>query len=170
MVDASQLRSLATLNRFYSAFRELDGKTMQACYAPDASFEDPVFTLQGRDRAGGMWRMLCESVKAKSRDAWRLDFHDLAADATGTGRAHWEARYLFGATGRHVHNRIDAVFTFDPAGLIVTHRECFDFWAWSRQAFGAPGVLLGWTPWLRGRVRAQAAGRLDVWLARPPPR
>jgi hypothetical protein len=171
MVDAAQVRAFATLNRFYGAFRELDGETMQGCYAEQAAFDDPAFSLRGRVQVGGMWRMLCEGVKARGREAWRLDFSGLATEAAAdghaaSGRAHWEAHYLFSATGRPVHNRIDSVFTFDEAGLIATHRDGFDFWRWSRQAFGAPGVLLGWTPWLRAKVRTQAASRLASFLAR----
>lgn len=160
-------RPLATIERFYSAFRALDADTMQACYAADARFDDPAFALQGRERIGGMWRMLCEGVQAKGRAQWRLEFGELAVEPEGArGRAHWEAHYLFSATGRSVHNVIDAEFGFDAAGLIASHRDRFDFWRWSRQALGAPGLLLGWTPWLRGQVRQQAAGRLDAWLAR----
>ena len=55
----------ALIKRFYAAFAALDADTMQACYAPDASFEDPVFKLQGREQIGAMWRMLCEAVRAK---------------------------------------------------------------------------------------------------------
>ncbi|MDB5894551.1 MAG: snoaL-like protein, partial [Rhodoferax sp.] len=36
---------------------------------------------------------------------------------------------------------------------------------WSRQALGAPGMLLGWTPMLRNKVRAQAAANLRKFLA-----
>ena len=82
-----------------------------------------------------------------------------------TGRAHWDAHYRFSATGRLVLNRIDAAFSFNPDGLIVTHRDRFDFWAWSRQALGAPGWLLGWTPLLRNKVRQQAAANLRKFLA-----
>ena len=28
-----------------------------------------------------MWCMLCEAIQAKNRDAWRLSYRDLAADA-----------------------------------------------------------------------------------------
>jgi len=41
----------------------------------------------------------------------------------------------------------------------------FDFWAWSRQALGLPGWLLGWTPWLRRKVRATAARNLAKFMA-----
>ena len=154
----------ALIARFYSAFATLDGDTMQACYATDASFEDPVFRLQGRERIGAMWRMLCDTTRKKGRDVWRLEASDIAADAS-TGRAHWEAHYRFSATGRIVHNVIDAQFTFRD-GLIATHRDRFDFWAWSRMALGPAGTLLGWTPVIRSKVQRGAAGQLAAFEAR----
>ena len=54
---------------------------------------------------------------------------------------------------------------FDGSGLIVQHRDSFDFWHWSRQALGAPGLLLGWTPFLRAKVQAQAKASLQKYLA-----
>ncbi len=156
-----------TLNRFYTAFANLDADTMASCYAEDVSFDDPVFSLRGRREAGGMWRMLCGATQAKGRDAWMLEFSDLQADAA-TGRAHWEAHYRFSATGRLVHNIIDAQFTFKPDGLIATHRDHFNFWSWSRQALGTPGLLLGWTPFLRAKVCTQANTTLQKFLAGKP--
>ncbi len=151
--------SRATIERFYAAFARLDADTMAACYAEDARFDDEVFSLSGRQRIGGMWRMLCTATKAKGQAHWKLDF-----SAVTERSAHWEAHYLFSATGRQVLNRIDAEFEFDANGLITRHRDRFDFWAWSRQALGLPGVLLGWTPFLRAKVRAQAAASLQRFL------
>ncbi len=151
----------ALIDRFYAAFAVLDGDAMQACYASDAQFEDPVFKLQGRAQVGGMWRMLCDATRDKGRDAWKLEVSGISADDT-SGRAHWEAYYRF-STGRLVHNVIDARFSFTD-GLIATHRDTFDFWLWSRQALGLPGTLLGWTPMLRNKVRTQAAAGLASFL------
>lgn len=156
-----------TLRKFYDAFAQLDAATMAGCYADDAVFDDEVFSLRGKREVSGMWRMLCEATQAKGRDAWKLQSSGIQADAQ-TGRAHWEADYRFSATGRLVHNIIDGRFSFNPQGLIVSHRDRFDFWAWSRQALGAPGLLLGWTPFLRAKVRAQAAGNLARFLATQP--
>lgn len=153
--------SQATLERFYTAFQALDGAAMQDCYAADAHFEDEVFDLQGREAVGAMWRMLCDATRAKGADVWRLDYRVI--DAT---HAHWDAHYRFSATGRMVLNRIDAECTFDAEGRILRHRDRFDFWAWSRQALGAPGWLLGWTPLLRAKVKAQAAKNLAAYRAR----
>ena len=153
--------SKATIERLYAAFAKLDGDTMQACYAADASFEDEVFKLQGRREIGGMWRMLCEATKAKGLAHWKLELSQVNERS-----AHWDAHYLFSATGRLVLNRIDASFEFDNQGLILKHRDRFDFWRWSRQALGTPGLLLGWSPFLRSKVRAQAAGNLRRFLAK----
>jgi SnoaL-like domain len=153
----------ATIERFYAAFARLDGDAMQACYAEDASFDDEAFSLRGRTQVGGMWRMLCSATRAKGADVWRLEVRDITDRS-----AHWEAHYRFSATGRMVHNIIEADIQCGPDGLIQRHRDSFDFWRWSRQALGTPGLLLGWTPFLRAKVRATAAANLQKFLAAPP--
>ena len=154
--------SEATIRRFYEAFARLDGEAMQACYASNAQFDDEAFSLRGPAQSGGMWRMLCGATRSNeaARAHWRLEVSDITASS-----AHWEAHYLMGATGRQVHNRIDARFEFDAQGLITRHRDRFDFWAWSRQALGLPGWLLGWSPFLRNKVRATAAKNLARFMA-----
>ena len=152
--------SKATIERFYAAFAKLDAETMAACYAADAAFDDEAFSLCGREQIGGMWSMLCSATKAKGRDVWKLE-----VSAITERSAHWDATYRFSATGRMVLNRIDAEFEFDRAGLITRHRDRFDFWRWSRQALGMSGLLLGWSPLLRAKVRAQAAKNLERFIA-----
>lgn len=156
-----------TIDSLYAAFARLDAQAMAACYADAAVFEDEVFVLRGKQEVVGMWTMLCTSVKAQGADGWKLEWSDVHAGAQG-GTAHWEAWYRFSATGRRVHNRIDAQFRFDAQGRITEHRDHFPFWRWSRQALGAPGLLLGWTPLLRRKVRAQAARNLRRHLERQP--
>jgi hypothetical protein len=155
--------SATTIKTLYAAFARLDGEAMQKCYAKDATFQDEVFSLQGREQVGGMWRMLCDATKAKGRDVWRLE-----SSAITPKSAHWEAHYRFSTTGRMVHNIIDAEFEFAPDGTIRRHRDRFDFYRWSRQALGVPGVLLGWTPMLRKAIQAKAAQGLAAYLAKNP--
>ena len=158
-----------TIEKFYRAFAELDAQTMGQCYAPEAVFEDEVFSLRGRHVVTGMWRMLCDANRDQGADVWHLEYRDVLADA-GVGQAHWDAHYRFGATGRLVDNSIDSHFTFDPQGRIDSHRDSFSFWDWSRQALGAPGLLLGWTPLLRNKVRRQAGASLEKFLLKATPR
>lgn len=154
----------ALIHRFYEAFAALEPAPMQASYAPDARFRDEVFTLQGPEQIGAMWRMLCETTRAKGLDAWKLSHSGVEADDE-RGHARWEAHYRFTATGRLVHNVIDAEFRFRD-GRIVQHVDRFDFWRWSRQALGAPGWLLGWTPFLQAKVRGQAMANLARFQGR----
>ena len=155
--------SAATIQRFYASFARLDGAAMQACYSSDAQFDDEVFSLHGPREIGGMWQMLTSATKSNpaSLAHWKLE-----VSAITDRSAHWDAHYLFSATGRSVINRIDAEFEFDGQGLISRHRDRFDFWRWARQALGATGLLLGWTPFLRAKVRATAAANLRRYLAR----
>jgi ketosteroid isomerase-like protein len=145
--------------RFYDAFARRDAEGMAACYHPDVEFADEVFPALRGARATDMWRMLVE----RGTDL-RITASDIAADER-TGRAHWEAWYTFSATGRPVHNRIDARFEFTD-GLIVRHRDTFDFHAWASQALGPLGRLFGWSGFLKRRVRAQAARSLDSFVRR----
>lgn len=151
--------SRATIERFYAAFARLDADAMQACYAGDAVFDDEAFSLQGAQQIGGMWRMLCTATKTKGLAHWKLEVSDITERS-----AHWDAHYVFSATGRKVLNRIDAEFEFGAHGLITRHRDRFDFWRWSRQALGVPGLVLGWTPFFRKQVRQQAAANLKRFL------
>jgi ketosteroid isomerase-like protein len=142
------------IETLYTSFQNLDAEGMLSCYHPDIRFSDPVFPLLSEREVGGMWRMLCSQAKD-----FELTFAEVQADDRA-GKAHWEARYKFSATGRSVHNKIDAEFEFQD-GKIIKHTDRFDFWKWSRMALGPVGFLLGWTPLLRKKVQTQARARLE---------
>jgi len=148
------------IETLYAALARRDGAAMAACYARHARFKDPVFDLRD-DEVGAMWQMLCE----RASDL-RVEWHDVTADAS-SGSAHVEAWYTFSVTGRPVHNVIDAKFRFAD-GRIIKHRDRFDLWRWSRMALGTRGALLGWTPLVKNRIRAEARRGLDQWMKRQP--
>lgn len=151
--------SAALIDRFYSSFARRDAADMAACYAPDASFSDPVFRELRGAQVPAMWRMLCE----RGTDLV-VTHRDVASDGV-TGSAHWEATYTFSQTGRKVHNLIDARFTFKD-GLIATHVDTFGLWRWTRLALGAPGLFLGWSPLVQNKVRDQAMKGLALFMKR----
>ncbi len=147
----------ALIRRFYTAFGARDAAGMAACYHPDILFCDPVFgELEGAE-VGAMWAMLCGRAKDLE-----IAFSGVSAN-DAAGEAHWDARYTFTQTGRRVLNHVDAAFGFRD-GLIIRHEDLFSFWRWARQALGPAGLLLGWTPILRARVRAMARAGLDAYM------
>ena len=146
------------IKRLYAALDRRDGEAMASCYAPDATFRDPVFALAGSD-VGDMWRMLT----SRATDL-RCEASDVEADAL-TGAANWVAHYTYSGTGRHVVNRIHAQFRFRD-GAIAEHVDTFNLWKWASQAIGLPGTLLGWTPMLRNKVQQQAQRNLDAYIAK----
>ena len=139
--------------RFYRAFAAGDADTMAGCYHENVHFHDPVFQdLDGPD-VTKMWRTLLERS-----DDLEITLGEHQADSD-SGSAHWSAVYTFSQTGRVVHNEIDATFRFED-GLIIDHVDRFDLWKWSRMALGAPGLLLGWSPIVQGKIRKQSAALL----------
>jgi hypothetical protein len=141
---------------FYSAFAARDHAAMARAYDDGATFTDPVFPGLDAEHVRGMWRMFCSGGNVE------VTHGNVKADDT-KGSARWEARYKFPGTGRPVHNKIRASFEFKD-GRIVQHTDAFPFYRWARMALGAPGLLLGWSGLVRGRVRSQAAAQLDRFM------
>lgn len=154
--QSEQQQQQQLIEDFYRAFQQKDFAFMAQCYHPDAYFRDEAFELSGNE-PGAMWHMLCERGQDMT-----LEFS--VAQNNGRTSAHWEARYTFSQTGRTVHNIIDAEFEFKE-GKIVRHIDRFNFWRWSRQALGLPGLLLGWSPFLRHKVSRMAMTSLQRFMA-----
>lgn len=147
----------ALIQQFYMAFGAKNYRAMQQAYHPDATFSDPVFQKLSSKEVKAMWQMLITSAKDLE-----IGCSDISADEK-RGRCVWQARYTFTATGRKVHNIIHASFEFKE-GKIVRHNDHFDLWRWSRMALGAPGVLLGWSPLIRNKVKKTARRRLEKFM------
>ena len=161
MAGGARHPNAVLIGRFYDALGRRDAATMVACYAPDATFSDPVFRDLDAGGVAAMWQMLCARGKDLAVVASDIDADDVA------GRAHWVATYTYSATGRRVENPIDATFGFRD-GQIARHVDRFDLRHWLRQALGMRGALLGWLPPVQGAVRAQAAKTLADWRAKNP--
>lgn len=141
------------LERFYAAFAQRDWATMGACYHAGARFSDPVFPDLDEAQVRAMWRMLLTS----GTDL-RITYKVVEAEAT-KGRVQWEAWYTFSKTKRPVHNIITSTFVLKDDRILV-QKDHFDFWRWSRQALGTSGLLLGWSPTVRNKVRGIAVANL----------
>lgn len=148
----------ALVHRFYTAFDAHDAEAMAECYHKDVVFSDPVFGELRGERAADMWRMLVARA-----DELSVRVADVAADDL-IGSARWVAQYRFGKARRPVRNVVEARFEFKE-GKIARHDDAFDLWAWTRMALGPTGWLLGWTPMVQGKVRAQARAQLDRSVA-----
>ena len=148
----------ALINTFYRAFRDKDASKMIDCYAKSVVFEDPAFGQLKGEEARKMWEMLVE------RGGKELTISHKILDVTNnTVTANWEAIYPFSQTLRMVHNKITAHFTIED-GKIVKHKDRFNLWKWSAMALGLPGMLLGWSPFLKNKIRKQALKALYKYM------
>jgi hypothetical protein len=147
------------IEKLYTALQDLDEETMISCYHPEATFKDPVFELSSKKEIAGMWTMLCKRAKE-----FEFHFDQVWADEE-KGKARLKAKYLFSKTNRMVYNNINARFKFKD-GLIIEHIDSFNFWRWSRQALGFPGILLGWTSFFQKKVQRKAYKNMKVYIPR----
>jgi limonene-1,2-epoxide hydrolase len=141
------------IHAFYTAFVRLDYVTMQNSYADKAVFNDPVFGILHDEQIRTMWQMLCTNAKGFS-----LQFNNVQADDE-YGTCHWTATYTFSKTGRKVIHKAKAHMRFRNA-KIIEHTDEFDLYKWSRQAFGVQGCLLGWSGFMKNKIRHQALTNL----------
>ncbi|MDD3005255.1 nuclear transport factor 2 family protein [Flavobacterium sp.] len=138
------------IEEFYSGFAASNAETMCSCYHPEIVFEDPVFgVLKGQD-VKDMWEMLLK----KSKGQLKITFANVHANGD-KGFANWIAEYHFSSTQRLVVNKIHAEFEFKE-GLIYRHKDSFDLYQWSKQAFGLKGVLLGWSMFFKNKIKKTA--------------
>lgn len=151
----------ALIHQFYQSFQRRDWQSMQACYHPQIEFSDPVFQNLTARQAFAMWHMLTTSASEL-----KITWSKVTADET-EGQCHWEATYLFSATGKKVRNQIDAHFKFSD-GLIIVHEDQFDLWKWSGMALGLSGRLLGWSSYLQAKIRSGAMKSLYRFIDNHP--
>ena len=145
------------ITRFYSSFQKLDAESMNDCYNEDPIFNDQVFGILEGEDVRKRWRMLCKNAKVFS-----LTFGNIQLLDEEYATCNWTAKYTFSASGRKVVNNVKAHMRIQD-GKITEHSDLFDIWKWSRQALGISGWLLGWTGFMKNRIRRMARKRLAQW-------
>ena len=148
------------VERFYTAFQQLDYKTMQDCYSDDAVFNDPAFGLLQGEEVKAMWEMLCKRAKDFS-----LVYSNIGLLDEEYATCNWTATYIFSATGRKVVNKITAHLRIQN-GKIIEHSDAFKLSKWAAQALGFNGILLGWTGFMKRKIRKNARKGLTNFMER----
>jgi len=141
------------LHTFYTAFSKGDATTMTSCYHDDIVFEDPAFGKLTGKRAVAMWEML---LSKKEESELSITFK-----VVDNKHAEWVANYKYGPQKRPVINKVKASFEFLD-GKIIQHTDNFSLWKWSQQALGASGLVLGWSTFVKKKIREKTAGLLQI--------
>ncbi len=149
------------IEKFYTCFKNKDYKGMHSCYASTAVFNDPIFTNLDAQKIKAMWQMLLSSSNQLSIE------YSLSSASEKFVYVHWNANYTFSKTGKKVINRIKATFEIEN-GKIIRHTDNFNFYNWVKQALGLPGLLLGWTNFMKYKVRNSAKQNLIKFMKNYP--
>jgi|GEM_PF-68662 len=148
------------VQKYFEAFQQGDWKTMSKSYAPDATFQDPIFPkgLKG-NQIGAAWGDITQNIKPK------ITFSDIKVDGD-TVTAKWNAKYqldlpLFGKNA--IDNDITATFKIKD-GKIVDHKEHFDLNEYMREATGMGPFSFLMRPVVRPRLRSGALENMNTFL------
>jgi len=150
------------INKFYSAFQQLDHRGMNSCYSDDIVFFDPVFGFLRGDEVRSMWEMLCNNAKDFS-----LTYSNIKHLDDEYSTCEWVATYTFSKTGKKVVNRIKANMLFAD-GKIIEHSDAFSLHRWSSQALGFSGWLLGWNRFFQRKIQNGARKNLVKFMEGRP--
>lgn len=146
------------VTHLYTSLNNRDESGIEACYHPQAVFEDPAFgELRGKEVVH-MWHMLMQNPKAQL-NIQIVELNQIKDGVTCT----WTADYFFGKTGRQIHNVIQSTFQFKD-GLIIDQRDRFNLYKWFQQALGLPGWLFGWTGFMKRKLRQQTTHLLKKYI------
>ena len=146
------------IEKFYTAFQQLDAPGMNSCYSGDIVFFDPVFGLLKGREATAMWELLC-----KNANNFSLTFGNITTLDEEYSTCDWVATYTFSKTGNRVVNKIKANMRF-AGGKIIEHSDAFSLHKWSKQAFGTLGVLVGWSSFFQNKIKRLAKQNLLKYL------
>jgi len=113
-----------TVKAFYEAFTHLRYDEVEKIYAPDLSYQDPLFKHDTSAAALHMWKTLFQA------DNLRLAYKIKSVDGDVV-KGQWTADYDF--HGRPVHEVSESTFTVKN-GKIVSHKDDFSVAAWAKQA------------------------------------
>ncbi|KIM24981.1 hypothetical protein M408DRAFT_331453 [Serendipita vermifera MAFF 305830] len=146
------------VERYLAAYKAGDLQAMEACMDPEFTFSDPAFPHLDTKHAKGMFAMFINNRDTNKMEVEYTDIKKGTNDLTYT--ATYTVKYLF--AGRPVTNVIRPTFTISPTtNLLLTQVDDFPFYPWARQALGLPGLLLGWSGYLQGKVQQTAGSRLE---------
>ena len=146
------------IEKFYTAFQQLDAAAMNSCYSDDIVFFDPVFGLLKGEEATSMWEMLCKNAKQFS-----LTYGNIITLDDEYSTCDWQATYIFSATGKQVVNKVKANMRF-ANGKIIEHSDGFSVHKWSKQAFGLTGILFGWNSFFQTKIKNTARKNLMKFM------
>ncbi len=146
------------INQFYNAFAQGNAKAMNKHYAEKVCFKDPAFGSLKNERVKFMWLMLL----SQKRDDTSITY-EIIEVSENTAIVKWVAKYQFGPKERKVINHVTSELCLENQ-KIVEHYDDFNLWRWTRQALGIPGLLFGWSSFMRQKIQKQLNKRLDRFI------
>ncbi|KAG8936469.1 hypothetical protein FRC02_001887 [Tulasnella sp. 418] len=152
------------VQKYLTAYTQLDYATMESLTTDNFVFEDPAFPHLEGEHARGMFKMFIQGAPKTGAKFTVVEVNSSEDDPSHKVTAKYDASYNF--EGRPVVNHMSSVFLVNNDGKIEKQVDTFDFSAWASQALGIIGMLFGSFGFLRAQVQKRGADRLEAFLRR----
>jgi hypothetical protein len=154
MIQAELDAVAATAERLYRAVSETKLVAIRRCYAPTASYADPVLGELGIGSARLVWPVIFAQMQ---RPLWRFAIEDVGLFSA---RVHSRIDFVFAATGRPVS--LDVISCLGVrGGRIIRHEDGFDVGASLSMALTLRQRLALWMPGGGARLMQHARDAIN---------
>lgn len=131
------------VERFYSAFSELDFPTLSSCLSENIIYHDPIFGLLEGEPVFYLWQMKCERLREFSFTFSNIE--ELDAEYT---TCNWQISFFHRPTGDVVTMPGKAYMRIAD-GKIIEHSDGYKISEWLTVTQGWKGKLFGWTGYMK---------------------
>ncbi|ANH80850.1 cyclase [Niabella ginsenosidivorans] len=151
------MTNIEIIDRFFTAFGNLNDRDLNALYSDDVIYSDPLFGLLQGQQVKEKWELVCKSVKELQLTVIKKEEidHEYAT-------CQWKAEYVSASTGKPVIFYSKSFMRFAD-GRITEHSEGFRLTQWIAQVYGIKGRLFGWLNFMKRKVQAEYQERLNKY-------
>ncbi len=139
---------LELVKDYYQALNNGDYKKLSKLYHKKASYNDPIFSFQGKEILA-LWY-----TSTRPEMNMKAVIHAIEEEKDVV-KTEWTVSYTIPTLKKRISLNEIGVFRFEE-NKIIAHSDDYSFYDWCKQAFGLIGVVFGWSNWLKQKVQRQA--------------
>lgn len=149
------MTNIEIIGLFFSAFKDLNYRDMNALYREDIIYSDPLFGMLEGEQVRIKWEMVCRDVSGFELTVIQTEEidHEYAT-------CKWKATWRSSRSKRRIRFEARSFMRFADQ-QIIEHSDGFSLTKWIAQAYGVKGEFFGWTNYMKRRVQKEYQRRLE---------
>lgn len=149
---------IEVIKKFFTSLQEKKGDVLLSCYAPDAVFSDPLHGLLDAEMLFKKWHLFLEQAQELE-----LTYGPITVLDDEYFTSDWAMSYAKSPMGKKLKVKLKGKSFFRLKDLqIIEHSDAYRFSTLIAQTHGWKGYWLGWTGYMKRKVKLEALEELNV--------